>query len=1291
MRNSILKRAASTAIAGLLAITSAPFLAKENDAKAANASVGQTLTLYGKGQETGTCDGYSYEIWQEDTPNTSSMTLGSGGSFTTKWQCGPNGSKGNFLARRGFNYGKNNPKHWQDYGNFTCDFDCEWSAGTAGNSRLCIYGWTQNPLVEYYIVEDWKNWVPSASNSGGTAKGTATIDGSTYDIFTCARDSYTIEGNKPFTQYFSVRKSPRSSGVISIYKHFEAWESLGMKMGGFYEVAFNVEGWESDGQANVKKNVISYGTDPVPTDPPKEPDGPGSDGKYFSSSFESGKDDWESRGNATVSLDTTAYYEGSQSLKISGRTDNWHGAAIALNSDQFVPGYSYSFDAAALQKSGKSATLQLTLQQGSGDSATYTQIAEATAKSGEWTALSNKSFTIPSGTGDLLLYIESPDSLTDIWLDNVTVAKDGTAGTVVTGKGTAGSTSEPTTDPQPQISDEIGLKNYFGKYFKFGTCVNETDVSTHADFILKHFNSITPENELKPENIFDQQASMANGNNVNPIPKLPSNARAILDFAVEHDLPVRGHTLIWHSQTPLSFYREGFTDNGAFVSKDIMNQRIQNWIKNVFEMLKKEYPTLKLYAYDVANECFDDQQNGLRHAGTDWQNSADSPWTMIYGDDSFLEVAFTAAKEYAPEGCKLFYNDYNEYYNPKHQNIVNLVTKLYNKGVLDGVGMQSHLGTSQPDITTYTNALNDFAKIGCEVQVTELDITCDNGASFSTQAECYKNIVNAIMNCDKVTSLTVWGTNDSRSWRRSQNPLLFDSSYKEKEAYTAITGLVNASDIVTNFEDPTDPTSDPASYIWGDANCNGEVTLNDAVAILQYVALPAKYPLSELGMIQADVDGKVGISGMDALSIQKYDAKLIKKLPEGDIPTVTTSGQKKTEPTVTTAASVTPETLHSASFNSGMDGWTSRGNTTLTTDSESYYSAGSSVKVSGRSDTWQGIAYDLSKIAKAGETYSFSAAVMQGSGADVDMMITLQYDDADGKESYSNIASETVKSKTWTKLENTSYTIPAGATNLLLYVEASSMTDFYLDDVLIASKGTKSDVTTGKGTVGEDVGKIKAVEGVDISWIDPSKPMVAISFDDGTMDPTNEKKIIDTVVKNGFHATFFYVSDWISSPDTVRYAYQNGMEIANHSKDHKKLSTLSSDQIKYEWQACNDALKNIIGTDPSKLLRLPELAYNTTVQQALSDVPLISCAIDTKDWAGANKDAILQTLNNALNDGSLKNAIVLAHENYPATAAAMEEFLPVLKAKGWQVVTISEMFAVNGKTLNGGQVYTRCQ
>ena len=111
------------------------------------------------------------------------------------------------------------------------------------------------------------------------------------------------------------------------------------------------------------------------------------------------------------------------------------------------------------------------------------------------------------------------------------------------------------------------------------------------------------------------------------------------------------------------------------VSKDIMNQRIDNYIKNVFTTLKKEYPTVQFYAYDVANECFaDGQPGGLRTAGWNWQNG-ESPWNLIYGDDSYLEVAFASARKYAPDGCKLFYNDYNEYENPKMNNIYNLVAR----------------------------------------------------------------------------------------------------------------------------------------------------------------------------------------------------------------------------------------------------------------------------------------------------------------------------------------------------------------------------------------------------------------------------------------------------------------------------------------------------------------------------------------------------------------------------------------------------------------------------------------
>ena len=182
---------------------------------------------------------------------------------------------------------------------------------------------------------------------------------------------------------------------------------------------------------------------------------------------------------------------------------------------------------------------------------------------------------------------------------------------------------------------------------------------------------------------------------------------------------------------------------------------------------------------------------------------------------------------------------------------------------------------------------------------------------------------------------------------------------------------------------------------------------------------------------------------------------------------------------------------------------------------------------------------------------------------------------------------------------------------------------------------------------------------------------------------------MDALIKNNFHATFFYVGDWIRNEEEVRYAHSKGMEIANHTTTHTDLTTLSANRIRSEFDNTHNKLRNIIGTEPSKLMRLPYLACNSTVQQTLYDVPLISCSIDTRDWSGASSGDIIRTIQNAKNDGSLRNAIVLCHENYAATADAMDYLLPWLKEQGWQVVTISEMFAANGKTFQGGQVYTK--
>ena len=441
MKNGIMKRALSTVVAGFLAITSSPFAAKTS----IEADAAKVLTTSpGHTQETGWYNDYHHEIWQADTPNSSTMTLADdGGGFSTSWKCGPNGSRGNFLARRGLFYGRNTGKHWQDHGNFTCDFDCEWSAGSAGNSRICIYGWTENPLVEFYIIEDWKNWVPSSSSAKQI-----TVDGSVYDVFTNQMNSYNItNSNGPFTQYISVRKTPRTSGRISIYKHFEAWESLGMKMGDFYEVAFNVEGWESDGQANVKKNIIKTnggGEETTTSEPATAPE-PDKDGNYLAEGFESGKGSFTGRGDATVSVDTENYYDGKSSLKISGRTKNWHGGAIKLDSSTFVPGNTYSISAAALQKSGSTKDLKLTLEYTAGDQ-DWKEVASADAKSGEWTKLENTEFTIPSGASSMTLYIESSDETLDIFLDSVQIAKKGKSSNVKTGGGTVdGSTSSTIT------------------------------------------------------------------------------------------------------------------------------------------------------------------------------------------------------------------------------------------------------------------------------------------------------------------------------------------------------------------------------------------------------------------------------------------------------------------------------------------------------------------------------------------------------------------------------------------------------------------------------------------------------------------------------------------------------------------------------------------------------------------------------------------------------------------------------------------------------------------------------
>ena len=169
--------------------------------------------------------GYHYEIWYQGGNN--SMTYYNDGTFSAEW----NGSN-DFLARVGLKY--NSTQTHDQIGYFTADYKFT-KSGNASYSYIGIYGWTEDPLVEYYIVDDW--FTKPSTQYLGTKKGEITVDGDTYDIYTYTRVNMpSIKGTSTFPQFFSVRRNARQCGHIDITAHFKKWNEVGLRMGKLYEV-----------------------------------------------------------------------------------------------------------------------------------------------------------------------------------------------------------------------------------------------------------------------------------------------------------------------------------------------------------------------------------------------------------------------------------------------------------------------------------------------------------------------------------------------------------------------------------------------------------------------------------------------------------------------------------------------------------------------------------------------------------------------------------------------------------------------------------------------------------------------------------------------------------------------------------------------------------------------------------------------------------------------------------------------------------------------------------------------
>ncbi|MGW3462655.1 endo-1,4-beta-xylanase, partial [Streptomyces olivaceoviridis] len=289
-----------------------------------------------------------------------------------------------------------------------------------------------------------------------------------------------------------------------------------------------------------------------------------------------------------------------------------------------------------------------------------------------------------------------------------------------------------------------------GRYFGTAIASGKLGDSAYTTIASREFNMVTAENEMKIDATEPQRGQFNF-----------SAADRVYNWAVQNGKQVRGHTLAWHSQQP------GWMQS---LSGSTLRQAMIDHINGVMGHYKG-----KIAQWDVVNEAYADGSSGarrdsnLQRTGNDW-----------------IEVAFRTARAADP-AAKLCYNDYNieDWTWAKTQAVYSMVRDFKQRGVpIDCVGFQSHFNSGSPYNSNFRTTLQNFAALGVDVAITELDI---QGASAST----YANVTNDCLAVSRCLGITVWGVRDTDSWRSGDTPLLFNGDGSKKAAYTAVLNALN--------------------------------------------------------------------------------------------------------------------------------------------------------------------------------------------------------------------------------------------------------------------------------------------------------------------------------------------------------------------------------------------------------------------------------------------------------------------------------------------------------------------
>lgn len=407
------------------------------------------------------------------------------------------------------------------------------------------------------------------------------------------------------------------------------------------------------------------------------------------------------------------------------------------------------------------------------------------------------------------------------------------------------------TRPKPEIEKDIpewktSVTESLGNDSIAGTAIMLSEISddTLMELVEKHFNAVTFGNELKPDALFNYQID---GNSVPTktitfegeelqVPVVNdagdsldfSRADAMADKILEWNnahpdqkIRIRGHVLVWHSQTQEWFFHENYDITKPYVNKETMNRRLEWFISSVFdhyfgEAANGKYDGL-FYGWDVVNEAvigntYRTDKVSAAESLSEIRHGNNSSWWHVYESNEFIINAFKYANKYAPANVELYYNDFGETDNTKCEGIVKLINDVKSaEGTrLDALGMQAHYNVDGFSAAQFKSVAKKYAQAAGKVQLTELDFKASSSydgtaatkeSEYTKMAYCHKNLYEAIKALKaegaNVSGLTVWGVIEPNSWLHSQSnlgggasgsaqcPLLFDGNYKAKPAYWA--------------------------------------------------------------------------------------------------------------------------------------------------------------------------------------------------------------------------------------------------------------------------------------------------------------------------------------------------------------------------------------------------------------------------------------------------------------------------------------------------------------------------